>query len=90
MAIGDDDTDNDMVDTTGLTIMNLRRLKNVEGCCPSLSPLLHVKNLKWLMEVMRWSIGTTMPHSTQYSKGDFRLEHVMFPLEKLAIKLKDR
>ena len=73
---------------------NARVNERIEGCCSSLSPFLHVKNLKLIMNVMKLSIGTTLPQSSRYSfhnsTSPSKLLDSMFSLEKLAIPFKER
>ena len=69
-------------------------LEYVKGCCSSLSPILQLKNLEVLMDVMRLSIGTTIPHSSRYTNlsltKSVNMIDGLFPLEDLAIKLENR
>ena len=78
----------DLVTTAG------RKFKRIRGCCSSLSSILHVTNLKWVMEVMKLSIGTTVPHPSQYSTinstNDIKLLESLYPPEILATKLQNR
>ena len=71
-----------------------RVLERVEGCCSSLSPILRSDNLKNIMDVMRFSIGTTIPNSHRNSTDGFEMVDMsnnrLFPLDKIAAKLKYR
>ena len=67
-----------------------RVLERVEGSCSSLSPLLGLENLKDIMDVMRFSIGTTIPNSYRNSTHGFEMLDMLFPLDKIADKLKHR
>ena len=91
MKIPDDDHGAVTID---MIITKARESKMIFGCCSLLSPLLQVENLKTIMDVMRLSIGTTIPLSPRYSslnsstKKETLLE--MFPLNHLASQLKNR
>ena len=80
--------------TEGIVARNARSLRKLEGCCKALSPLIHKKNLKTIMNVMRLSIGSTIPRSPRYSSSnstqDMKMFKSLFPLDKLAIPLKTR
>ena len=69
-------------------------LEYLKGCCSTLSPILQLNNLKVLMDVMRLSIGTTIPHSPRYSNlsltNSVNMIDMLFPLEDLAIELENR
>ena len=71
-----------------------RVLQRVKGCCESLSPILELENLKDIMEVMRLSIGTTIPNSYRNSTDGYEMldmsNNKLFPLDKIASKLKYR
>ena len=66
----------------------------IKGCCSALSPLLHVTKLKSIMDVMRLSVGGTIPLSPRYS--DLNSTQVvpvldmLFQLDKLGIQLRNR
>ena len=80
--------------TEGIVARNARSLRKLEGCCKALSPLVDKNNLKTIMDVMRLSIGTTIPLSPRYSSSnstqDIKMLESLFPLDKLAIPLKTR
>ena len=71
-----------------------RAFKRLEGCCSSLSRLLHLNNHKRIMDIMRLSIGTTIPHpsydSAVNSTNDVKLLESLVPPENLAKKLQNR
>ena len=84
----------DGVYTMDLITTNERKRKKINGCCSSLSPLLHVDRLKTIMDVMRFSIGATIPFSPRYashnSTNNMKMVDMLYPHDKLAIELKNR
>ena len=83
------DLDNDIQNIDIITT-KVRALERVEGCCSSLSPILQPKNLKGIMDVMRLSIGSTIPQSSLNSTNGFQMLERLFPLGKIATELKIR
>ena len=81
--------DND-VQNIDIITTKVRALERVEGCCSSLSPILQLENLKGIMDVMRLSIGTTIPQSFLNSTKGFEMLERLFPLEKLATEFEFR
>ena len=80
--------------STDIVTTIARSLRKIQGCCSSLSPLLKLDNLKMIMDVMRLSIGATIPLSPRYSypnsTQDTKLLDALFPLDKLTVHLRNR
>ena len=73
---------------------NANSRKKIKGCCSLLSPLLQVENIKQIMDVMRMSIGATIPLSPRYSSLNsthgIKILDVLLPPDQLESRLKDR
>lgn len=79
---------------SGLILNRANKLVKLKGCCSSLSPILQLDNLKMIMDVMRLSIGITIPRSSRYSNlsssNVLKMLDKLFSLDKLAMQLKKR
>ena len=49
----------------------LKSLQRVEGCCKTLEIRLQVDKLKTILNLMKLSIGSTIPKSPQYGSTNF-------------------
>ena len=62
-------------------------LERVAGCCNALNPLLEQKMSKTIMDLMKLSIGTTIPRSPKYVGSSNGFEY-KYPLLEPSTKLK--
>ena len=65
-----------------------KSLERVDGCCSALVPILGTQNLKLIMDLMKFSIGTTIPQSPKYNKYPLEMSSKAFPLFQPPSRLK--
>ena len=61
----------------------------VQGCCKSLKQLVPIRNAKAIMNLMKFSIGSTIPKSPRYGRLNFTAIDDRLPLLRLTSKLKE-
>ena len=61
----------------------------VQGCCKTLKQLVPIKNAKAIMNLMKFSIGSTIPKSPRYGSINFTAIDDRLPLLHLTSKLKE-
>ena len=66
-----------------------KSLERVDGCCSSLMPILKALNTKLIMDLMKFSIGTTIPKSLKYNTYPLETSSNGFPLYQPPDILKD-
>ena len=69
-----------------------RRLKSlirVEGCCKTLEQNLQTEKWKIIMNLMKFSIGSTIPRSPEYGYKNFSQIHEELPILRLPLRLKE-
>ena len=64
-------------------------LTRVEGCCQTLEQSLKTTNLNTIMNLMKFSIGSTIPKSPQYGKINFAKGDHELPVLQLPPMLKE-
>ena len=69
-----------------------RRLKSlirVEGCCETLEQNLQTEKWKIIMNLMKFSIGSTIPRSPEYGYKNFSQINEDLPILRLPPRLKE-
>ena len=69
-----------------------RRLKSlirVEGCCKTLEQNLQTEKWKIIMNLMKFSIGSTIPRSPEYDNENFTQANDDLPMLRLPPILKE-
>ena len=64
-------------------------LKRVEGCCKTIDQSLKTENLKTVMDLMKFSIGSTIPMSPQYGNLKFAKRNNNLPVLQLTQMLRE-
>ena len=72
----------------------IESLTRVQGCCKALKQLVPIKNAKPIMNLMKFSIGSTIPKSPRYGRINFTAidDHLFFlhPTSRLKELLMNR
>ena len=66
----------------------IKSLKRVEGCCETLEQRVQTEKLKIIMNLMKFSIGSTIPRSPEYITNNFTETTDDFPILVLQHRLK--
>ena len=61
----------------------------VQGCCKTLKQLVPIRNAKAIMNLMKFSIGSTIPKSPRYGRLNFTAIDDHLPFLHLTSKLKE-
>ena len=69
--------------------IRLKSLKRVEGCCQTLELYLQNTKLETIMNLMKFSVGSTIPISPMYGHENFTETNGDLPLLQLTLKLKE-
>ena len=72
----------------------IESLTRIQGCCKALKPLVPIENTKQIMNLMKFSIGSTIPKSPRYGRINFTAidDHLFFlhPSSRLKELLMNR
>ena len=67
----------------------LKSLNRVEGCCQTLELSLQTEKLKTIMNLVKFSIGSTIPRSPEYNNINFTQTNEDLSILRLQPRLKD-
>ena len=67
----------------------LKSLNRVEGCCETLEQNLQTEKWEIIMNLMKFSIGSTIPRSPEYSGENFTQTNDDLPILRLPPILKE-
>ena len=67
----------------------LKSLNRVEGCCKTLEQNLQTEKWKTIMNLMKFSIGSTIPSSPEYGSKNFTQANNDLPILRLPPRLKE-
>ena len=69
--------------------IRLKSLKRVEGCCQTLELYLQNTKLETIMNLMKFSIGSTIPMSPPYGNENLTQANGDLTFLQLTLKLKE-
>ena len=67
----------------------IKALTRVEGCCQTLEQILQTEKWKMVMNLMKFSIGSTIPRSPEYGSANFTERNDDLPILRLPPVLKE-